>query len=131
MAIASFAFVSEHVAFTAMQHRWVLQTSWWLFRLFAGLASIIRPLPIAVVEAACCTGPQGSGQCPGGWCSQGTFCNGVQCINAFGYCPTGTNCWNNGGSPACNRAGCFDCTCCDCFCTEPGGFSFYCYCTPC
>ena len=94
------------------------------FRLFAGMATIMRPLPSAVAQAACCTGPQGTGPCS----QYGFACDSYRCwtfggcSNAPGFCyVAGQNCWSS--------TTCTNWNCCDCSCVNfDTGFSTYCYC---
>ncbi len=96
------------------------------FRILAGLATTLRPLPVSIARAACCTGPNGTGSCQ----SYGFACNGYSCwsfggcTDLSGFCPNTTgNCWS---STLCPGSGL---TCCDCSCVNfDTGYSTYCYC---
>lgn len=118
----------EDAVFFALRHPIVSRASQTGFGWLAGIAANLRPLP---ADAACCTGPYGSGQCSSLYCS-GSTCTGTsqhRCNNVVGYCPTETPCWT--GAPCANYGGYQDngCTgtCCDCVCTASWGTS-YCYC---
>lgn len=120
----------EAALFFSMQHPLLLRVSGVLFRVFAGLATILRPLSPQVAAAVCCSGPFGAGPCPSSYCSSGS-CGSAHCVNATGYCYTSpTNCWTN-GLGICDWPGCFGCLCCDCYCTDPDSVTYYCYCSSC
>lgn len=83
----------------------------------AGLAAAGRALP---ADAACCTGPWGTGQCPAGYCA-GSACAGPAHY-IVGFCAGSAPCWSAGGSCG---------TCCDCEYVYDDGTvyqNYYCYC---
>lgn len=87
------------------------------FAALAGLAVDLRPLP---ADAACCTGPFGSGSCSWSVCDP---YNGGPCADPNGV----TNCYyvNYCGGGSCWNSGCGG-TCCDCACQNDA--FWYCYC---
>ena len=88
------------------------------FGLYAGLAVGV-PKALAT---ACCTGPNGTGQCGATLCT-GHACHShdpdITCHTVLGFCPGGTGCWSSGSCSG---------TCCDCQCCDSTGACAYCYC---
>ncbi len=110
--------VIEDAALLAVRYPTMLRISRAGFNILAGLAARGRPFPLA--EAACCTGPFGSGSCASNNCNPDGTCGGnLQiCSPYLGVWPS-TGCWSSGS--------CIGVTCCDCFC-DNGVTQFYCYC---
>lgn len=96
------------------------------FTTLAGYAAILRPLP---ADAACCTGPYGSGYCGSGLCTGpvGANCGGNgywTCYATTGWCLESSPCWSHSQCDG----GC-DATCCDCHCWAPDFVTnFWCNC---
>lgn len=105
----------ENTAFFTARHPRIGAISRKGFTTLAGLAAGSRPFP---ADAACCSGPGGSGQCASGDCNQ--YSCQRYCSPVNGYCVVpNSNCWRSGVS-GCNG------TCCDCSCFN--GAHWYCYC---
>lgn len=86
------------------------------FTALAGLAADLRPLP---ADAACCTGPFGSGQCSSSMCLPGAPCSSVPGFS----CYTVNRCQNLTTYHWTSDCGgeCYDCGC-------SGPYTYYCYC---
>lgn len=108
----------EDTALLAVRYPVALRISRAGFNFLAGVLARGRPFPLA--DAACCTGPFGTGSCFSGDCDPDGSCGGqlLRCVPYFGVW-SGTGCWSS--------TSCTGVTCCDCFC-DNGSSQWYCYC---
>lgn len=108
----------ENAVFLTLQHPRLKDISRSGFTAFAGIAASLHPLP---ADAACCSGPWGSGPCDPGDCSADTCAGKTHGIAGFCYTPS-SNCWV---SEECGGR------CCDCEWVYDDGTVYqyyYCWC---